>query len=166
MFSQFWFSFFCFNDIIFVSRNRHIYVFQSLKRVNFCRLSTCWFTKDELLQMYFSGILPIFEEHLYQETPFFCVLLAELQFAPSLLPPYLPLLCSPTKNPKIAHDLQEIWEEMHCMKNKVQMLKQSSLKSFLQKCADTYFMVLTNRSKSTFKEKSSMSVWCEQCIFT
>ena len=100
-FLSFGLVFFCFNDIIFVSRNRHIYVFQSLKRVNFCRLSTCWFTKDELLQVYFSGVLPIFEEHLHQETPFFFVLLAELQFAPRLLPPYLPLLCSPTKNSKI-----------------------------------------------------------------
>ena len=35
--------------------------FLSLK-VNFCRFLNCWFTKDELLQMYFSGMLPVFEE--------------------------------------------------------------------------------------------------------
>ena len=45
--------------------------FKNLKRVNFCRLSACWFTKDEHVQMYFSGILPILKERLYQETPFF-----------------------------------------------------------------------------------------------
>ena len=33
------------------------------------------------------------------------------------------------------------------------MLKESRLKSFLQKSGDTYFLVLTNRSKSKFREK-------------
>ena len=57
IFEKFLFSFLCFNDIT--------------------RLSTSWFTKDEFLQMYFSGLLPVFKEHLYQDTPSFCVLLAE-----------------------------------------------------------------------------------------
>ena len=42
------------------------------------------------------------------------------------------------------------------------MSKEKSFKSFLQKSGDTYFLVLTNKSKSKFKEKSSKSVWCEQ----
>ena len=44
--------------------------------------------------------------------------------------------------------------------------KKNSLKTFLQKSGDIYFLVLTSRLKSKFKEKSSKSVWCEQCIFT
>ena len=101
-FLSFGLVFFCFNVIMFVSWNRYIDInFNFNFQLNLCRFSTCWFTNDELLQMYFSGILSIFEEHLYQETPFFCVLLAESYFAPRLLPPISPILCSPTKNPKI-----------------------------------------------------------------
>ena len=70
--------------------------------------------------MYFPGILPVFDEKLYQETPFFCFLLAESEFDPRLLPPYLPLLCSPTENPQIGPPL--LPENMHRkaknMKNK------------------------------------------------
>ena len=33
------------------------------------------------------------------------------------------------------------------------MLKENSLKRFLQKSGDTHFLILTNRSKSKFKEK-------------
>ena len=42
------------------------------------------------------------------------------------------------------------------------MLKENILKSLFQKSGDAYFLVLTNKSKSKFKEKSSKSVWCEQ----
>ena len=47
---------------------------------------------------------------------------------------------------------------MHCMKNKLKMLKENSLNSFAEKSGDTYFLVLTNRSKSKFKEKSQYGV--------
>ena len=38
------------------------------------------------------------------------------------------------------------------------LIKENSLKSFLEKSGDTYLLVLTNRSKSKFKVKSSKSV--------
>ena len=37
------------------------------------------------------------------------------------------------------------------------MLKENSLKNFLQKSGDTYFLVLKKRSKSKFKEKKVAS---------
>ena len=38
------------------------------------------------------------------------------------------------------------------------LIKENSLKIFLEKSGDTYFLALTNRSKSKFKVKSSKSV--------
>ena len=110
--------------------------------------------------MYFSRILPVFEEQLYQETPFFCVLLAESQFAPRLLPPFLSLLCFPTKNTRDRPlTTYRKYAKMHCVKNKLQALKENSLKGFLQKSGGTYFLVLTNRLKSNFKKKGSISLY-------
>ena len=66
----------------------------------------------------------------------------------------LPFVFSHQKSQdQVSHDLQKICEEMHCMKNKLQMLRENGLKSFLQESGDTYFLVLTNRSKCKFKEK-------------
>ena len=97
--------FFRFNDIMFVSRNIHIDVFlkflKFIKRVNFCSFSTCWFTKDELLRAYFSGFC-LFSRNAYIKKHLSSVCCWQnCSLHLRLLPPYLPFLCSPTKNPKI-----------------------------------------------------------------
>ena len=105
--------------------------------------------------MYFLGLLSIFEEHLYQETHFFCVLLGESQFATRLLPPYLPFCVLSPKIPRSGPSRlpENMRRNALYAKKKLQILKENCLKSFLQKSGDTYFLVLTNRSKSNFKEK-------------
>ena len=57
----------------------------------------------------------------------------------SLLPYLPPFVFSHQYQDLVLPHLKKICEETHCMKNKQLVLKQNSLKSFLQKSGDKYF---------------------------
>ena len=86
--------FFCFYDIMFVSRKSHAFL------KNSCRLSICCFTKDRLLQMYFSGISLVFKECLFQEKSFFCVFLQNRSLVLVCFPHISPFYVLPPNIPR------------------------------------------------------------------